>query len=42
MSVPPEKAPNKAEFVEVDFEAGNPVAVNGKSSAAAATRSSRS
>ncbi|HEY1686526.1 MAG TPA: argininosuccinate synthase [Tepidisphaeraceae bacterium] len=30
MTVPPEKAPDKAEIVSVDFEAGNPVAVNGK------------
>ena len=29
--MPPAKAPNKAEYVEVEFEAGNPVAVNGKS-----------
>jgi argininosuccinate synthase len=28
--VPPEKAPDQAEIVSVDFEAGNPVAVNGK------------
>ena len=30
LSVAPEKAPNKAEYVIVDFEQGNPVAVNGK------------
>jgi argininosuccinate synthase len=30
MVVPPEKAPDKAEIVEVTFESGNPVAVNGK------------
>jgi argininosuccinate synthase len=30
MSVPVSKAPNKAEFVEIRFEAGVPVAVNGK------------
>ena len=30
MTVPPEKAPDEAEIVEVDFERGNPVAVNGK------------
>jgi argininosuccinate synthase len=30
MTVPPEKAPDKAEIVSVDFEAGNPIAVNGK------------
>ncbi len=34
MSVPPEKAPDKAEIVTVDFEAGNPIAVNGKKLAA--------
>ncbi len=30
MSVPVEKAPAKAEYVTVEFKAGNPVAVNGK------------
>lgn len=30
MTVPPEKAPNKPEYVEIDFEAGVPVAVNGR------------
>jgi argininosuccinate synthase len=30
MTVPPEKAPNKPEYVEIDFERGVPVAVNGK------------
>jgi argininosuccinate synthase len=30
MTVPPEKAPDKAEIVSVEFESGNPVAVNGK------------
>ncbi|MDR1412031.1 MAG: argininosuccinate synthase [Spirochaetaceae bacterium] len=30
MTVPPEKAPNKPEYVEIDFEKGIPVAVNGK------------
>ncbi len=30
MSVPVAKAPNKAEYVEVKFEAGVPVAINGK------------
>ncbi len=30
MTVPVEKAPNKAEFVEVEFKKGVPVAVNGK------------
>ena len=33
-TVPPEKAPDKAEIVSVDFEAGNPIAVNGKKLAA--------
>jgi argininosuccinate synthase len=30
MTVPPEKAPDKAEYVTIDFEKGVPVAVNGK------------
>ncbi len=30
LSVAPEKAPDKAEYVEIDFEFGNPVAVNGE------------
>ncbi len=30
MTVSPEKAPDKPEYVEIDFEAGNPVAVNGE------------
>ena len=30
MVVPPEKAPNEAEVVSVDFQAGTPVAVNGE------------
>lgn len=30
MTVPPEKAPNEAEIVSVEFERGNPIAVNGK------------
>ncbi|WP_027187545.1 argininosuccinate synthase [Desulfovibrio cuneatus] len=30
MTVPPEKAPNTPEYIEVEFEGGNPVAVNGK------------
>ncbi len=30
LSVPVEKAPSKAEYVEVNFEAGEPVGVNGK------------
>src|SRR5204862_5575682 len=34
MTVPPEKAPNEPEIVEVQFEAGNPIAVNGKKLAA--------
>ena len=29
-SVSPEKAPNEAEYIEVEFEKGDPVAVNGK------------
>jgi argininosuccinate synthase len=35
MTVPPEKAPNEAEIVEVGFEAGNPISVNGKKLGAA-------
>ena len=31
ISVPPAQAPNKAEYVEVEFKAGTPVAVNGES-----------
>ena len=31
ITVPVSKAPNKAEYVEVEFKQGNPVAVNGKS-----------
>ena len=34
MVVPPEKAPNEAEIVEIEFEAGNPISVNGKKLAA--------
>jgi argininosuccinate synthase len=34
MTTAPEKAPNEAEIVSVDFEAGNPIAVNGSSLAA--------
>ncbi|NNM85204.1 MAG: argininosuccinate synthase [Phycisphaerales bacterium] len=34
MSVPVSKAPSKAEFVTVDFEAGTPVGVNGRKLAA--------
>ncbi len=30
MAVPVQKAPDKPEYVEVEYEAGNPVAVNGK------------
>jgi argininosuccinate synthase len=30
LTVSPEKAPDKPEYVEIDFEAGNPVAVNGE------------
>ena len=30
MVVPPEKAPDRAEIVEVEFDSGNPIAVNGK------------
>src|SRR5215471_15121531 len=30
MVVPPEKAPDKAEVVEVEFQAGTPIAVNGQ------------
>jgi argininosuccinate synthase len=30
LTVAPEKAPDKAEYVEVDFERGDPVAVNGE------------
>jgi len=30
LAVPVEKAPDRAEYVEVDYEAGNPVAINGK------------
>jgi argininosuccinate synthase len=30
LSVSPERAPDKAEYVEIDFEAGNPVSVNGE------------
>ncbi len=34
MTVPPEAAPNESEVVEVGFERGNPVSVNGKKLAA--------
>jgi argininosuccinate synthase len=34
MVVPPEKAPDQAEIVSVDFEGGNPVSVNGRKLAA--------
>ena len=30
LTVPPEKAPDKATYVEIDFEKGNPVAVDGE------------
>lgn len=30
MTVPPEKAPDAAEYLEIDFERGDPVAVNGE------------
>jgi argininosuccinate synthase len=36
LAVPVEKAPDRAEYVEVEYEAGNPVAVNGKQLAPAA------
>ena len=36
LAVPVEQAPDKAEYVEVDYEAGNPVAINGKRLAPAA------
>ena len=36
LSVAPEKAPDKAEYVEVDFEAGNPVRINGEALSPAA------
>jgi len=31
MMVPPENAPDKATYVEIDYEGGNPVKINGKS-----------
>jgi argininosuccinate synthase len=34
MTVPPEKAPNESEVVEIGFEAGTPVSVNGRKLAA--------
>ena len=34
MTAPPEKAPDQPEIVSVDFQSGNPVAVNGKKLAA--------
>jgi argininosuccinate synthase len=34
MTVPAEKAPNEAEIVEVGFDSGNPISVNGKKLAA--------
>lgn len=30
MITPPEKAPDRPEYIEIDFERGNPVAINGK------------
>ncbi|MDD2190554.1 MAG: argininosuccinate synthase [Eubacteriales bacterium] len=30
MSVPPEKAPDKATFIDIDFEKGVPIGINGK------------
>jgi argininosuccinate synthase len=36
LSVSPERAPDKAEYVEVDFEAGTPVRVNGETLSPAA------
>lgn len=30
LSVSPEKAPDKPEYIEIDYEAGNPVSVNGE------------
>jgi len=36
LTVSPERAPDKAEYVEIDFEAGDPVRVNGESLAPAA------
>jgi argininosuccinate synthase len=30
MTVPPERAPDQSETVEVEFRGGNPIAVNGK------------
>lgn len=30
MIVPPEKAPNKVTYIEISYEKGNPVAINGK------------
>src|SRR5512137_415662 len=36
MAVPVEQAPDRAEYVEVDYEAGNPVAINGRTFAPAA------
>ncbi len=36
MTVPPEKAPDTPEYVEIDFERGDPIAVNGQSLSPAA------
>jgi argininosuccinate synthase len=36
MAVPVEKAPDKPEYIEVEYDAGNPVAINGKRASPAA------
>ena len=36
LSVSPEQAPDKAEYVEIDYEAGNPVRINGETLSPAA------
>jgi argininosuccinate synthase len=36
MAVPVEKAPDKPEYIEVEYDAGNPVAINGKRASSAA------
>ncbi len=36
LAVPIERAPDKAEYVEIDYESGNPVAINGRKLAPAA------
>jgi len=35
MAVPVEKAPDKPEYIEVEYDAGNPVAINGKRASSA-------